>query len=133
MMKYLNSRKANFNNGKINIRQYDEKSSTITASCKSYDISDNFIVHSTFGRTSTNGNGGSGALSRNDGKTYCLDTSNSMAIEIKKRIRKLTPTECERLQTIKDGYTNYVSDSQRYKMLGNGWTVDVISHIFSYI
>lgn len=49
------------------------------------------------------------------------------------RIRRLTPTECERLQTVKDGYTNYVSDTQRYKMLGNGWTVDVIAHIFSYI
>jgi DNA-cytosine methyltransferase len=48
-------------------------------------------------------------------------------------IRRLTPTECERLQTVKDDYTNHVSDSQRYKMLGNGWTVDVIAHIFSYL
>lgn len=43
--------------------------------------------------------------------------------------RKLTPTECERLQTIPDGYTDYVSDTQRYKMIGNGWTVDVIVHL----
>lgn len=43
--------------------------------------------------------------------------------------RKLTPIECERLQTVPDNYTNHVSNSQRYKMLGNGWTVDVISHI----
>jgi DNA-cytosine methyltransferase len=49
------------------------------------------------------------------------------------RIRKLTPIECERLQTVKDNYTNYVSDSQRYKMLGNGWTVDVIRHILNYM
>jgi len=49
------------------------------------------------------------------------------------RIRRLTPIECERLQTVKDNYTNYVSDSQRYKMLGNGWTVEVITHIFKYI
>jgi DNA-cytosine methyltransferase len=49
------------------------------------------------------------------------------------RIRRLTPIECERLQTVKDNYTNHVSDSQRYKMLGNGWTVDVIAHIFLYI
>lgn len=49
------------------------------------------------------------------------------------KIRRLTPVECERLQTIKDNYTAHVSDSQRYKMLGNGWTVDVISHIFSYL
>lgn len=44
--------------------------------------------------------------------------------------RKLTPTECERLQTVPDGYTAHVSNTQRYKMLGNGWTVDVIAHIF---
>ena len=44
--------------------------------------------------------------------------------------RKLTPTECERLQTVPHGYTDKnVSDTQRYKMLGNGWTVDVVSHI----
>jgi DNA (cytosine-5)-methyltransferase 3A len=49
------------------------------------------------------------------------------------RIRRLTPTECERLQTVPDNYTNHVSDSQRYKMLGNGWTVDVIAHILSYL
>lgn len=44
--------------------------------------------------------------------------------------RKLSPLECERLQTVPDGYTKYVSDTQRYKALGNGWTVDVIAHIF---
>lgn len=43
--------------------------------------------------------------------------------------RKLTPVECERLQTVQDGYTDHVSNTQRYKMLGNGWTVDVIKHI----
>lgn len=48
-------------------------------------------------------------------------------------IRRLTPLECERLQTVKDNYTAHVSDSQRYKMLGNGWTIDVIAHIFSFI
>lgn len=46
------------------------------------------------------------------------------------QIRKLTPIECERLQTVPDNYTNHVSNTQRYKMLGNGWTVDVIAHIF---
>ena len=44
-------------------------------------------------------------------------------------IRKLTPVECERLQTLPDGYTEGVSATQRYKCLGNGWTVDVIAHI----
>jgi len=47
--------------------------------------------------------------------------------------RKLTPTECERLQTVPDGYTEGVSNSQRYKMLGNGWTVDVIKHIYKFM
>ena len=44
-------------------------------------------------------------------------------------VRKLTPIECERLQTVPDNYTAHVSNSQRYKMLGNGWTVDIIVHI----
>ena len=43
--------------------------------------------------------------------------------------RKLSPRECERLQTVPDDYTNSVSNTQRYKMLGNGWTVEVITHI----
>ena len=45
--------------------------------------------------------------------------------------RKLTPLECERLQTVPDNYTNHVSNTQRYKMLGNGWTVEVIAHILN--
>jgi len=45
--------------------------------------------------------------------------------------RKITPLECERLQTVPDGYTDNVSNTQRYRMLGNGWTVEVIKHIFS--
>lgn len=135
------------------------------------------IVHNTLPRSSTTGKGGSGHLSRADGKTYCLDTGQTNAVEIREvkqinlskesggkqpyqhnrvydynglmtcldtdsgrksiyhesKIRRLTPVECERLQTVKDNYTNHVSDSQRYKMLGNGWTVDVIKHIFEYI
>ena len=47
--------------------------------------------------------------------------------------RKLTVKECERLQTVPDGYTEGVSNTQRYKMLGNGWTVDVIANIFKGI
>ncbi|MGE5438006.1 MAG: DNA cytosine methyltransferase [Syntrophothermus sp.] len=49
------------------------------------------------------------------------------------RIRKLTPIECERLQTLPDNFTESISNSQRYKSLGNAWTVDVISHILKYI
>ena len=47
--------------------------------------------------------------------------------------RKLTPLECERLQTLPDNYTSCLSNSQRYKSIGNGWTIDVIAHIFKGI
>ena len=48
-------------------------------------------------------------------------------------IRKLTPVEAERLQTLPDNYTAGISNTQRYKCIGNGWTVDVIAHILSHI
>ena len=48
-------------------------------------------------------------------------------------IRKLTPVEAERLQTLPDNYTEGISKTQRYKCIGNGWTVDVIAHILKYI
>ena len=47
--------------------------------------------------------------------------------------RYITPLECERLQSLPDNYTKAVSNSQRYKALGNGWTVDVIVHILNHI
>lgn len=115
--------------------------------------------------------GGSGHLSRLDGKTYCLDTANSQAVEVvgcdyrsdegfryrkngksgtlaararndescgqlasvNSNIRRLTPIECERLQGVKDDYTKGVSNTQRYKMIGNGWTIPVIEHIFNHL
>lgn len=46
--------------------------------------------------------------------------------------RKVTPIECERLQTVPDNFTSMLSKTQRYKCLGNGWTIDVISHILKY-
>lgn len=57
-------------------------------------------------------------------------TSFNYAVLDKSEWRKLTPIECERLQTLSDNYTSCVSNTQRYKMIGNGWTVDVIAHIF---
>ena len=96
---------------------------------------DNLVISGTL-RTHNDGKGfrevmsGKGATiparSREDG-------SGQNIVSISGNIRRLTPLECERLQTVKDNYTNHVSDSQRYKMLGNGWTVDVIAHIFSYL
>lgn len=52
-------------------------------------------------------------------------------LEEGKHYRYITPIECERLQTVPDGYTDCVSNTQRYRMLGNGWTVDVIAHILN--
>jgi DNA (cytosine-5)-methyltransferase 3A len=162
-----------------------EKHNCLIAGYSKIPTDGQYIVHNMMPRSSTSGKGGTGQLSRNDGKTYCLDTGNTNAIEIiltskdkklqkivdnnifidgevahldtynqtidkykspaltlphntkflysNSRIRRLTPIECERLQTVKHNYTNHVSDSQRYKMLGNGWTVDVIAHIFNYM
>jgi site-specific DNA-cytosine methylase len=59
-----------------------------------------YVVHNTMPRSSTSGKGGTGHLSRSDGKTYCLDTGNTNAVEYKSNIRRLTPIECERLQTV---------------------------------
>ena len=176
----------------------NKKSRTLrTGVSQSQDDKHNYdlIVHNTMPRSSKTGKGGTGPLSRADGKTYCLDTGNTNAVEIQcasmvsntnyvtnvkkdnlvkqlnpstesngkqpyqqnrvydieginpslttlwngsnlintSRIRRLTPTECERLQTVADGYTAHVSDTQRYRMLGNGWTISVIAHIFSYL
>jgi DNA-cytosine methyltransferase len=170
MFNYLNTRKDNFNSGKINYKTENDKASCINKSSGSLDISDNIIIHNMMPRNSKTGNGGTGHLMRKDVKSYCLDTGKTNAVEIKcgnyrydegfrwrkdksvtlqararedisgiglinnnNNIRRLTPIECERLQTVEDNYTSGVSDSQRYKMLGNGWTIDVIVHIFKHI
>jgi DNA-cytosine methyltransferase len=74
---------------------------------------------------------------RSDGKMNCLTATYSLKehtlIDEKLHYRKLTPIECERLQTMITNYTSAVSNTQRYKMLGNGWTVDVVAHIFKHI
>lgn len=62
--------------------------------------------------------------------TFCVNKIGTTDI---KSWRKLTPLECERLQTLPDNYTQGVSNTQRYKMLGNGFTVDVIVHILKGI
>ena len=76
----------------------------------------------------------SGGLRALDGKAPSLSISswqynNFVVYADDLKWRKLTPIECERLQTVPDNYTNHVSNTQRYKMLGNGFTVDVIKHI----
>jgi DNA (cytosine-5)-methyltransferase 1 len=189
-LKYFLSEKAinrisNYNTADKSLNLND-KSICLAAGYSNQGRDNQFIVHNMMPRSSTTGKGGSGHLSRTDGKTYCLDTGTTNAVEIfnnkrlnqtiekhkddlkygtlidsynqsihtdksitistrvnassqthifekKSKIRRLTPIECERLQTVRDNYTNHVSDSQRYKMLGNGWTVDVIAHFFKYM
>lgn len=68
------------------------------------------------------------------GKHGCLDTGASgkaKILETDGRVRKITRNEAERLQGVPDNYTTPVSKAQALKMLGNGWTVDVIAHIFN--
>lgn len=69
---------------------------------------------------------------RRDGKSNCVVPTypNKLNGMFDYEYRKLTPLECERLQTVDDNWTDVVSNTQRYKMLGNGWTIDVIAHIF---
>lgn len=76
----------------------------------------------------------------NDGnKFYTLTAQDNHGILTEVYIRKLIPIECERLQILPDNYTlayikdKPISDCQRYKMLGNGWTVDVIAHTLKNI
>lgn len=72
-------------------------------------------------------------IAREDDKANCLTTSltkEHILLDEQNKFRKLTPIECERLQTVPDNYTSIVSNTQRYRMLGNGWTVDVIAHLF---
>ena len=59
--------------------------------------------------------------------------SNTINIANGYRIRRITPTECAKLQTIPEWYKWECSETQQYRMLGNGWTVEVIKHIFSFM
>lgn len=71
-----------------------------------------------------------------DGKMGCVPsarTENKINVLTGTHIRRLTPTECARLQTIPEWYKWECSDTQQYKMLGNGWTVEVIKHILSFM
>lgn len=129
------------------------------ALCSQLITGSNYIVTHNLQPRNGKGIGGKGHLSKTDQKSYCLDTGNAQAVElmIEKSpclhgfehgtngqlnkqlaraglIRRLTPTECARLQTIPDWYNwGKTSDTQIYKMLGNGWCVEVIKHILSFM
>jgi DNA-cytosine methyltransferase len=101
---------------RIEIRA-DSKTGTLTTVQK-----DNLVVSPIRDKSKTVRSGGRGSYDRHE-----WDSVDKL------HWRKLTPLECERLQTVPDNYTNHVSNTQRYKMLGNGFTVDVISHILKHI
>lgn len=87
---------------------------------------DNVIIERSDGKTLPVYEVRNGMITIN-GKSYPINLTDGFYI-----IRKLTVTECKRLQTVPDSYVFPVSNSQAYKMLGNGWTVDVIAHILSH-
>ena len=132
MLKYIINESQKTTNRTRLTNPNQEKCGTILANEYKQGTDSNFIItHSTQPRTGK-GRGGKGHLFKTDQKTYCLDTSNSQAVEIKHKIRRLTPTECSRLQSIPEWYKWECSDTQQYKMLGNGWNVEVIKHILKY-
>ncbi len=198
MLKYFKTRAANFNNGLVNIRNKEEKATTLCASMASCDISDNFVIDTNgriddkktgailarYGKGPDNyssnpficvamrGRDGVQQLEpNNEGKTNCItsvqkdnlifgcDYRSDEGIRIKKdgksgtlcararndescgqmvinqtqRIRRLTPTEASRLQTIPEWYVWECSETQQYKLLGNGWTIEVIKHILKHL
>ncbi len=116
------------NDEKINIRDILEK----TDIDERYYLSKkaiNRIKNSTFGREFANVNTPkTGTLIAG----YYKIPSDGIYYNDNGRKRRYTPVECEKLQTVPINYTNHVSNTQRYKMLGNGFTVDVIKHILSF-
>lgn len=104
----------------ISIRQYLEVRFDGKQNCLTTVYKDSVIPFEPYeGRTVIDFNGGRGKKG-----DYSVDRA---------YCRMMTPLECERLQTVPEGYTAVASPSQRYKMLGNGWTVDVIGHILKGI
>lgn len=148
------NRRAEMKSGfdKFNVRPLSEKVSCLTARYYKTPMSDPFIeIRSAamVGRKLDENGKRNDLLNtkaiqclevNSHGKSRCLSTvsKDSLVSDLppgrhtdyeRKSYRKLTPIECERLQTVPDNYTDHVSNTQRYKMLGNGWTVDVIAHI----
>jgi len=113
-----------------------EKNQILSRPCEIKKFSINSLCHHIANATDIKGNESIKRVYAESGKsptiTSCTGGHREPKIlcgAIVGRYRKLTPVECERLQTLPDNYTAGVSNTQRYKMIGNGWTVDVISHI----
>ena len=109
----------------------DGKSPTVTT-CGGGHREPKVVMGAYRGRYNEDGSTSQKLELRKDEKTNTITTVQKDNVITKDEVywRKLTPLECERLQTVPDNYTNHVSNTQRYKMLGNGWTIEVIAHIF---
>ena len=108
----------------------DGKSPTVNA-CSGGNNEPKVVMGAWRGRYNEDGSTSQKLELRKDDKTNTITTVQKDNVLTKDEVywRKLTPLECERLQTVPDNYTNHVSNTQRYKMLGNGWTIEVIAHI----
>lgn len=129
---------ANYSKGG-NSKQYFNKSRrqlVFLRPCELREYKQDSICHHIADATDIKGNECIKRVYADSGKAPTLTTMTGghrepkVLIDTDTHYRKLTPLECERLQTLPDNYTEGVSNSQRYKMLGNGWTCDVIVHIF---
>jgi site-specific DNA-cytosine methylase len=99
---------------------------------------DNLVMTKNYAQWGTNGFGQGCRAYYEDSKGSTLGIGHAMAnpqiLQNNSRIRRLTPTECARLQTIPEWYNwQGMSDTQRYRVLGNGWTVEVIKWILSFM
>lgn len=128
-----------------NLRMPDEKSKTLLSSMWKGSQSNGMTnVPERIGELDGLGKGQANRIYSVRGKSVCLNANGGgggaktglYKVDLPDGdyiIRKLTPVECERLQTLPDGWTAGVSNTQRYKAIGNGWTVDVIAWIFSQL
>jgi len=115
------------------LRRYAKVGTTLASNSGVHRGDKNIVVHSMYPRSGNPDEGGTGHLKRGDGFSYCLDSGKSQVLELATHLRRLTPVECERLQGFPDGWTDGISDSQRYKCLGNAVTVNVIEEIMCAI
>ena len=128
-----------------NLRMPDEKANCLlSTSWKGAQANGMTNVPERIGNLEGRGNGQANRIYSVRGKSVCLGANGGgggaktglYKVDLPDGdyiIRKLTPVECERLQTLPDNWTAGVSNTQRYKAIGNGWTVDVIAHILKQI
>jgi DNA (cytosine-5)-methyltransferase 3A len=136
--KFISSAESIKNNWRITkaLKTPEEKSKALTATMWKGAGNDGMTTI----RIGSIGKGGQGdRIYSKEGKSVALSANGggrgakTGLYEVKGDIRKLTPVECERLQSLPDNYTGGVSNSQRYKCLGNAFNVDVVAHILSFI